>query len=129
MTDRYRLIELISNSHCVETWDYYNDEPMKPCPIERLANYLLENGVIVPPCKVGDVVYKLFPPYCHKREEDKCDHYCDGYDTTCEEYEGVYEIYDVPFKLGMFNDFGKTVFLTKEEAEAKLKERKEDEGK
>ena len=88
---------------------------------EELTDYLLANGVIVPPCKVGDTVYKLFPPYCHKREEDKCDHYCDGYDTTCEEYEGVYEIYDVSFKLGMLDDFGKRVFLTKEEAEAALK--------
>ena len=25
--------------------------------VEREADYLLENGVIVPPCKVGDVVY------------------------------------------------------------------------
>ena len=25
--------------------------------IENLADYLLENGVIVPPCKVGDTVY------------------------------------------------------------------------
>lgn len=48
---RDRLIELIQNSKCVETWDYYNDNPMKPCPIERLADYLLENGVIVLPKK------------------------------------------------------------------------------
>ena len=50
MTDRDRLIELIYDAKCVETWDYYNDEPMQPCPIEKLADYLLANGVIVAPC-------------------------------------------------------------------------------
>jgi hypothetical protein len=48
MTDRDKLKELIINSKCVEVWDYYNDEMIKPCPIERLADYLLANGVIVP---------------------------------------------------------------------------------
>lgn len=27
--------------------------------VEDLADYLLENGVIVPPCKVGDMVYVI----------------------------------------------------------------------
>ena len=26
---------------------------------EEIADYLIENGVIVPPCKVGDKVYKI----------------------------------------------------------------------
>ena len=27
------------------------------CSIRRFAKYLIDNGVIVPPCKVGDTVY------------------------------------------------------------------------
>ena len=51
MTDRERLIELISKSEilcntCGENTNSY-------CA-EALADYLLANGVIVPPCKVGD---------------------------------------------------------------------------
>ena len=51
------MIELIRNSHCVDTWNYYTDDFKEPNPIETLADHLLKNGVIVPPCKVGDTVY------------------------------------------------------------------------
>ena len=41
---RERLIELIQHSvnGCARNW------------AETIADYLLENGVIVPPCKVGE---------------------------------------------------------------------------
>ena len=47
-----RLIELIQQSvkGCARNW------------AEIIAEYLLANGVIVPPCKVGDTVY-LIPTY------------------------------------------------------------------
>ena len=32
--------------------------------LEILADYLLDNGVVIPPCKVGDTVWKL----CHLGE-------------------------------------------------------------
>lgn len=61
---RDRLIELFKQKSCV-----YN-ECEKECSscgnfemydstIEHIADYLLENGVIVPPCKVGDTVYVI----------------------------------------------------------------------
>ena len=53
---RERLIELMRESHCVDTWDYNTDDFKDPNPIEELADHLLTNGVIVPPCKVGDYV-------------------------------------------------------------------------
>ena len=46
MTERERLIELLRQSGI--TW-----YPSK------VADYLLENGIIVPPCKVGDMVYEI----------------------------------------------------------------------
>jgi hypothetical protein len=45
---RDRLIELINNN---------GSSVLTANDFEELADYLLENGVIVPPCKVGDVVY------------------------------------------------------------------------
>jgi hypothetical protein len=56
---RDRLVELIRNSHCVDTWNYYTDDFKEPNPIEELADILLANGVIVLPCKVGDHVYQI----------------------------------------------------------------------
>ena len=54
MTDRDRLAELLINSPSLDTWE--ND-------FEGAADYLLENGVIVPPCKVGDTVWELYTQY------------------------------------------------------------------
>ena len=54
MTDR--LIELIRKSGCVDTWNYHTDDFKEPNPINELADYLLANGVVVSPCKVGDTI-------------------------------------------------------------------------
>ena len=101
-----------------------------------ICDDLIENGVVVPPCKVGDKVYCL----CTLVDDDFCEG-CEFYygggmgdmpccDATrhgerkkecivvCEEVATEKEIY---WWLYM-NDFGKTVFLTKEQAEQKLKE-------
>lgn len=54
MTDRERLIELISNA---DTYDKYNcelcdkgDDACRGCYAERLTDYLFDNGVVVTPC-------------------------------------------------------------------------------
>ena len=57
-----RLIELIKGS-CKKVGDYIARCDVMPTSdeiCEVRANYLIENGVIVPPCKVGDVVYSVF---------------------------------------------------------------------
>ena len=85
---------------------------------ERLKEYedLEEQGKLLKlPCAVGDAVYSL-------------DRFCGGYSSdcpsrpceSCEDYQ--LEIYDGKFKLSDINDFGKTVFLTRQEAEDKLAE-------
>ena len=101
MTDRDRLIELISKIQYMGGLE------------SRLADHLLANGVIVPPCKVGDSIYRvgrgeiwewqIAMAYIHPDETIYVDD---------SENEFTAE------------DIGKTVFLTKEEAEAKLKELK-----
>ena len=48
MTQKEKLIELLSGKS-IDT----------PADVEYVADYLIANGVIVPPCKVGDTVYVL----------------------------------------------------------------------
>lgn len=111
MTDRERLIELIDNFiHTVNVIEWYSEEID-----EQLADHLLANGVIVPPCKVGDTVWFI---------RNKTEIIATVVEKVILKHGGLY------IKLGcnsMYetssNSIGKTVFLTKEEAEAKLKER------
>ena len=87
--------------------------------IERLADHLLANGVIVLPCKVGDVVWWT----------DGCTRFAHKVEVTRISYTAEYGFDMSGFTRNqnhkMFNerDIGKTVFLTKEEAEAALAER------
>ena len=94
------------------------------------ADYLLAEGVIVPPCKVGDVVYMpwrwqgvegiaiLTVEYIINSEVGMCV----GTDLTSDDEEYLYTYNNGEF---YFSDFGKTVFLTREEAEKALAERSE----
>ena len=92
------------------------------------TDYLLDNGVIVPPVKVGNTVYVINRE--GKPQEMKFDrvdlrcsctreNYC-GLCTRCMDKEG--NICQYRFNND-FSDFGKDVFLTREEAEKALKER------
>lgn len=64
---RDRLIEMIQNAvgGCARHW------------AEVIADHLLENGVIVPPCKVGDIVkandvfYKVYSVAYQDRDDFK----------------------------------------------------------
>ena len=55
MTERERLIRLIKNSGVFGRCGCHYNDVDRFC--QDLADYLLLNGVIVPPCKVGDTVY------------------------------------------------------------------------
>ena len=84
--------------------------------IRKLAHYedLEEQGRLIElPCAVGDTVYWI-------SESDSC-LFCNGpcYER-CE--EGALKIKEIPFKPHMLNEIGEIIFLTKEAAEAKLKE-------
>lgn len=50
---RDRLIELLDDT--LKEWEC----DVQPETVLQIAEYLLENGVIVPPCKVGDTVYLI----------------------------------------------------------------------
>ena len=85
--------------------------------IERemiFTEHLLENGVIVPPCKVGQTVYRIYTNSWI------------GEDKICEFVitERGLCYYDDKGRETSCDKFGKLVFSTKEEAEYALKNRR-----
>lgn len=115
MTDRERLIDLIIEAK--------RTDPETGSFTDYLADYLLEHGVIVLPCKVGDTVYSydedLYALLDYRINQITLS---DGNPTL---YSGVCFNEDVLLSDIDFveSDIGKTVFLTREEAEKALKER------
>ena len=66
-----------------------------------------EQGLLLRlPCKVGDTVYCFYHTFDFEERKVHC------------------EIVTEEFEVAMIDDFGKTVFLTKEEAEQKLESMK-----
>ena len=57
-----RLVELIKQDNCMNPMTCSDKCPyvdLDDCHSARLADHLLANGVIVPPCKVGQTVYRI----------------------------------------------------------------------
>lgn len=112
MTESERLIGLIR--------DYTEDKSARDIHSaefdEQFADYLIKNGVIVLPCKVGDTVYILAGHDGRKYEKDICVGFYIGED-------GVVQVRVINKKgnHGTYGVMGKTVFLTREEAEKALK--------
>lgn len=107
---RDRLIELIQDiKSCNPTnWD-------KP---EFMALALLANGVILPPCNEGNTVYWVLEDFGGRYVSE---------DTVTEVGAKGFWVSQVPAENGIddftpWEEIGKTVFLTREEAEKALKE-------
>ena len=99
---------------------------MQDARIDTIADHLIENGVVVPPCKVGDTVYFPNEGYHDSAEIERI--YIDenGVSFAWVQYDYGPDIVEV-WDDGEFSidEIGKTVFLTieaKAEAEQKLKE-------
>lgn len=101
MSERERLIEKLTQAFNMADDNYGTPN------IGQVADNLLENDVIIPPVKVGDTIYMIV----EKRAR-----------TTREYFRFIKKT-----KLTFLNlervlkDWGKTVFLTKEEALKALK--------
>lgn len=111
MTEKERLIELlqVDMSGCDGDWS------------EELADYLLSKGVIVPPVKVGDAVYEIIETHCCDTDASYC---CATYEelveAECRHHHVDRTIIESPFRISMFDKIGKTVFMSREEAEKAL---------
>lgn len=92
MTDRDRLIKLLNVDMSGCEGDY----------AEEMADYLIKNGVIVLPCKVGDIL-------C-------CESAIKGHIK-------YFEVPDLAWIVENKELFGKEIFFSGEEAKKALKER------
>lgn len=128
----YELCEVQAFNGFNKNWDPEKD--WKHCGVFKDKSKYIEL-----PCKVGDTVYCL-DTLVDKDKCDKCPFYYEGgmgdYPACEKSITGSRsaECIEIKEEIGtlkdilwwMFrNDFGKTVFLTKSEAEQKLKEMKE----
>jgi hypothetical protein len=112
------LCDQIPCEGCTRSCKGLND-----CIAKVQADHLLANGVIAPPCKVGDTVYYInrynhIMLYKHEVYEAKVVRLVvTRYGVSpVIRVKSVYSTYEIP---GV--EFGKNVFLTREEAEQALK--------
>ena len=82
-------------------------------PIEAVADYLLDSGVTVLPCNVGDKIYYI-DRYTDKIDEDTVKFLT----ITKNGAKPILTYHNI--KFWDFYELGKTAFLTKDEAEANL---------
>ena len=108
MTDRDRLIELIHDS------DLSLDSV-------RLADHLLANGIIVPPCYIGQEIWYVWEHYDGSVEVIK------GKISMLQQKSDKSWKFRITINSSVWDfkidDIGVRYFLTKEEAEAELEKR------
>ena len=114
-------------------FDDNNKLPSYEAIYERLRKYENaeeEGRLVVLPCKVGDTVHEIRSDYTkcsvcgdkfNEYERQGCEHECDSRKIyTIDEYT-MYTLEDIVRHIRC-NNWGKTIFTTKEEAEKALKE-------
>jgi hypothetical protein len=122
---RDRLIELVkpfvSGSACEQESGVCEFTDCRTCNAQVLADHLLANGVIVPPCKVGDTVYILVGEPSRTIKEFRVRTIVFGrtHDSIGFANKSLFTIWDKRW----YDFFGKIIFTTKEEAEKALAER------
>lgn len=121
MTDRERLIELLIDGLDIsEKQPHYYGEPMR-INYQKIADYLLGNGVKVPMCNINDLVYVIR----QKRKRANGGYYNSICSTQRNMHEAIKkdEAYVDCKKVTKTDMYliGKTVFLTRGEAEKVLK--------
>lgn len=116
---RDRLIELLRQGDKTFA-DKYTDKIMSHIDelYDFIANHLLENGVIVPPCKVGQTLYLV------RQDTRKIIEVIVTaiIQRVTFQYAEVLIVDDNRHSLITLAYWGDRLFLTKEEAEQKLKE-------
>lgn len=124
MTDREKLIELLNQAD----FDYgeicvmCSEDGYKSLPYfgHYVADYLLANGVIVPPCNLNKTYYDIGEFIGDYASPQICEVKADF--ITIWRYDGKTR-YTMDGLDYMYEDFGKVIFESKEEAEKALAER------
>lgn len=113
MTDRAKLIKLYEKAFK----EWMNNTNGNPTVSEFICDYLLANGIIVPPCNVGDKVYLPCLTDWGDIENYTITEFVLNNDGLC------FVVDDEDRETHSIEIIGKEVFLTKEEAEANLDKR------
>ena len=124
MTERERLTVLIEECAAIHESGF---DPDKRISAGALARYLLSNGVILPPVTVGQTVY--FMPYDEICEAKVIFIEINLFTNpqiwiSLEYYSPMFGTYEYKSRVDLM--LGKTVFLTREEAEAELEKRRKE---
>ena len=100
---------------------------VEPSRLRELAEADKDGRVVVLPCKVGDVMYKLFREYteCTSYQVRKDNYCCEGCMVPCDSREvtviRAIQPNSLPEVVRYIEDIGKTVFFSREEAEKALR--------
>lgn len=125
MTEKERLTKLIQQAER----EYHHD--MNIGIGEFIADYMLKNGVIVPPCKIGDTIYvipsktnfNLNRMYGCMKDNNRV------YEQKVNAIHIYLSVYTLTACDGLQSQsnsmYGETWFLTREEAEKALRELEE----
>jgi hypothetical protein len=129
MEQKKRLVDLIKKSRREWLEKEYDNETEKSVD-EYVADYLIANNVVVLPCRVGDTVYSLL--YWWDKDSGIVPYQIKNLTMTQNqkgEWTKKYRAMQlkngktIDWQLNFdFDMLGKTVFLSREEAEAKLRE-------
>ena len=142
---RERLVELLLKCDKEsEVLDCFNERPKKTQSAELIADYLMSNNVMVLPCKIGDKAYYVDKGRMRETTVREVYFYTNDSWNMMLEFGCEEDCGDCPFEswsqsyFGEWScggeygtwtvdndDFGKTVFLSRAEAENVLNERKE----
>ena len=121
MTNRNRLIELINHNQC---YGSPVENGVKSVSNEALAENLIANGVIVPPCNVGDIVFTSYDHIFGMQTNEilTCRVVFIGFGENGN-YINIVDNYGHMHSMS-FEEVDKTVFFTRKEAEKALKQSK-----
>ena len=106
----------------------FSDDTSEVERLRELYKADKDGRVVVLPCKVGDVIYKLFREYteCTSYQVRKDNYCCEGCMVPCDSREvtviRAIQPNSLPEVVRYIEDIGKTAFLSREEAEKALQE-------
>ena len=116
MTDKERITEIL------KAYTKKNNISASMVILEEYAEELIANGVIVPPCKFLQKCFAI--PTIENNLADITEMKCIGFSLSHDSYNANLITDKNKLYQPCFGAFGKTVFLTREEAEKALERSK-----
>lgn len=123
MTERERLYELIVDADN----EFFRETPYGTAQerIEKTVDHLIKNGVILPPMKIGQIIYDIDGEDIRELKVLKIVYFCDSYSMGCLRVGSIEET--TRRNITVFDiEIGKHVFFTREDAEAELEKRRKE---